>query len=325
MISRRDRFASDGFTADIRLTILAGASAWLLSVALMGCGQTQGPGGTQTAQDPNAAIAAAARQNQQAALPSPDITLASSDNEMASAEVPVNPRNKVQRVGAEPNRFLVEVAAIQNVHASQKTETLCWAACTQMVLAQQGIRADQNALGQEFSGDQEDQSANVGVIMRAMNPDLESRLAHLITVPVQLFGITSDQMIRQLFNGDLVVVGLVADPNFPMGHACIVYGAEFAKLKPHFMENLFKINNQPGGQAASPDRYGLISVELFDPEPDVGPRTLTGAEFARQVSFITSRQIARDCILQSLSGKPVKSSGKNNGYTLTLKGVQKNK
>ena len=193
------------------------------------------------APSPDVAVSSQGTTKDQAVLlPPPAITVASTDQEATYADVPTNTGIPVQRIGSKPNEFSVQVPDIDRVHVMQADGTLCWAACTQMILAQQDIKVDQTSLGNEFRGDQDDQSASLGVIMRAMNPDLEPQFANKIDVPIELFPITSDQMIGELMHGNLVVAGLVEDPTTGEGHACVVSGATFARIPTPIWQNLLQ-------------------------------------------------------------------------------------
>jgi hypothetical protein len=266
------------------------------------------------------------RSDSNAVLPPPSIDVANDSNQMPYADPPTRCRIKPTR--EEANLFKVILPNMSHFEATQATGTLCWAACTQMVLAQHGIKVDQETLGAEFRPDKENKSANVGVILRALNPDLEPRFKDKLVLPIELFPVTSDQMIQQLLNGDLVVVGLVS-PDYPDGHVCIVYGATFAKKQTNIFSNFIHINTGDSPPNTPQNQWVLSGVELFDPWPGNGSRPLTGADFAQQVKFITSRPMARQILLAALnpppqSRNPGASNQKNSGGVRMEIKLQKN-
>ena len=289
--------------------------------------------------------AAPDRPDRDAALmPPPDVFLASADNAAAEGELPASPAADVVRAaGGGPgdpaaNRFTVTVP-VDGVAAVQQTPTLCWAACTQTLLRQEKVEVNQRQLANHFEPDPDNQTAGVGVIVRALNPDLGPQLDLWGAVPIDLVGLTSDQLLTELMAGRLCVVGLVENPADGMGHACVVCGATFARLNPSPLAVLAGSPEAPvdapppaaapPGSAAGTAKaydpkaydpaadpahdadalrsklspaYGLYEVELFDPEPGAGHRTMSGDEFRRQAAFFTSHMLARRTLLHALKG-----------------------
>jgi hypothetical protein len=256
-------------------------------------------------------------------LPPPAIFLATGDNCEPSADAPAAPAADVVRVSGAVNRFSVDVPKVDDVAAVQQSPTLCWAACTQMLLRQQKVEIDQHVLGNYFEPDPDDQTAGVGVILRALNPDLQPKLEQRGAVPVDLVGITSDQMLQELMAGHLCVVGLVDEQNDGYGHACVVCGATFARLHPSPLAMLAGAPAAPDGHPGSaavatpadairsklsPD-FGLYQVELFDPEPGIGRRTVDAATFQKQAVFLTSHILSRQMLLTALGESPTASKG----------------
>ena len=250
-----------------------------------------------------------------AIVPAPTVFLATADNSDAYARLPVS---AVQDVSADPdaaNRFTVTVPEITEMGAVQLEPTLCWAACTQTLLKQQEIQVDQKLLARQFvpdtNDDDDEQTAGIGVVTRALNPDLAPQVEQRGAIPISLVSVTTDQMINELLAGRLCMVGLVEDKDTNMGHACVVCGATFSELKPSatsgFAPNTVGVNpNIPQTQDDQSLKshmnpvYGLYEVEIFDPEPKVGTRKLTAQQFCDQVAFITSHQISHNMLEDAL-------------------------
>jgi len=213
---------------------------------------------------------------------------------------PVKGGAVLTRVEAQKNQFHVEVPDIKRVEAQQKTDTLCWAACSQMVLTHDNVPGehDQVKLGARFRPDREDKSANDAVIMRAINPDLDAEMDQKrIFLTTQVTPNTSDQLIKQLCANELVVVGLVENKDNPAGHVCIIYGATFGKVKETIFDPL-------AAAAQMRNVYAIYEVNVFDPWPDTdaggGTRKLTGDQFKEQVQFLTSKPLAHDELFKAL-------------------------
>ena len=240
------------------------------------------------------------KQFQNAWVTPPDVTVATPDAILDYADEPFEKQKRdVEFNRVDKNRFHIQVQGIDKVETEQKSDTLCWAACVQMALAHDRIRSDQTKLGTMFRPDQEDKSANIGVVMRALNPELEPQLDKKLVIPLQIVPFSSDRLVEQLSQSELVIVGLVDEAEGGGGHACIAYGAEFAKTKAGEAKQFL------GNNDIVPT-FGLYNVSIFDPWPETGPdkgfKTLSGQEFKKQVRFIMSRPLAKQAILDALKG-----------------------
>ncbi len=255
-------------------------------------------------------------------VPPPTIFVAQADNCQPSADPPAAAAGDVSRDGGAANRFVVQVPHVDAVAVAQASPTLCWAACTQTLLAQQNVPVDQVALGNHFVPDPDNQTAGVGVIVRALNLDLVPRLEQRGSVPIDLVGTTSDQVLAELLAGHLCLVGLLERPDDPMGHACVVCGATFARLNDGPLAALAGARELPdlSHDLATADdaarlqvdairskmspRYGLYEVDLFDPDRGGSHRKLSGDAFRRQAVFLTSHNLARQTVLAALGRSP---------------------
>jgi len=251
-----------------------------------------------------------------ALVPPPTVFLATDANCESDAALPVSPALNVVADASGNNHFKVNVSETDRIGATQQGPTLCWAACTQTLLRQQGAEVNQAALANEFVPDtgDADQTAGLGVVTRALNPDLEPQVEQRGAIPITLVSITSDQMLNELMSGHLCIVGLVENREDNIGHACVVCGATFARLKPSALGMLnMTIAVNPSVRSQDNDAlksnlnpaFGLYEVELFDPEPNVGLRKLTAQQFCDQAVFITSHKIARDLLMSALEAPPV--------------------
>jgi hypothetical protein len=168
----------------------------------------------------------------------------------------------------------------------------------------------------EYEPNKANQSASVGVVIRALNPDLEPQVEAKGAVPIDVFATTSDQMLEELMAGHLCIAGRM-EQSSGIGHACVVCGATFAKLKP----STARVTVQASGmgphaeeamRTAATPTYGIYDVELIDPEDGVHG-TLTGQAFHDQVQFIIDRPYARDMLRAALS-----SDAKSSSYWLVV-------
>jgi len=247
-----------------------------------------------------------------AVLPPPKIFLADDSNRLLVARKPLSQGAEVVADFNDPNKFTVTIPSAERCYAYQDSDTLCWAACTQTLLAQMNIHLNQERLAAEFvPPDADDQTAGVGVVIRALNPDLEDQVDQRDVVPIDLQPITSDQLITELLAGRLCIVGLVEDREANMGHACVICGATFAKLKAGAPVNIAKSSNTSALDAAAEQsefspQYGLYSIQIFDPFKDKlgGVRPMNAQLFSQQAEFITSHVLARDVLLAALNAPP---------------------
>jgi hypothetical protein len=248
----------------------------------------------------------------------PKVFVATETNCDTSAMPPTAPASNVTIDPANASRFDVSVTQIDKIGVKQETDTLCWAACTEILLRQQNIQVQQKALAHEYVADDDDgdddegQAAGLGVMIRALNPDLEPQLDQRGVVPIDLQATTSDQMLSELMSGRLCIVGLVQKDDTTMGHACVVCGATFGKLEPNtfaLMNTKVTVNNNANSddskaaQSALTPTYGLYSVDLFDPYTGKH-RTISGQDFADQTDFLTSHQLAHDILVAALNRPP---------------------
>jgi hypothetical protein len=248
-----------------------------------------------------------------AIIPPPAIYQATSDNCKPTADLPSSNSGNVSALPNCGNKFKVGIPQVDQLAQKQATPTLCWAACTQALLRQQSIRVEQADLAKQFVPDNGesnvDQSAGLGIVMRALNPDLEPQLEQRGALPIDLLPVTSDQLLAELMAGRLCIVGLVEQQGDGEGHACIVCGSTFAVLKPSALSmlsttvltnsNISLNGNQPVRQVSQNCSYGLYSVELFDPMSGEH-MTLDAQHFCDQAVFITSHQISRGVLLSAL-------------------------
>jgi hypothetical protein len=248
----------------------------------------------------------------------PTIFVAIGDNCVAAAPIPRAPARNVIAAPDNLNKFSVEVSQIDKIGVKQENDTLCWAACTQTLLRQRNINVRQTDLAKEFvaddpdGDDEEGQAAGLGVMIRALNPDLERELDERGAVPIDLYATTSDQMLTELMSGRLCIVGLVEKKGDGMGHACVVCGATFAKLSPNFLNAInltVTVNNSSTSADSKAARsglmptYGLYQVDLFDPFT-ARHRTMSGEEFHDQAAFLTSQELSREMLVDALKKPP---------------------
>ena len=256
-----------------------------------------------------------------AMVPKPIVYVATSDNCASTAVPPTAPAGNLFMDSSGANRFMVKIADIDRLGVKQQTQTLCWAACTEVLLRQQQIQVDQDELSHEYldddaNGDNEEgQAAGLGVMIRALNPDLQPQVDARGSIPIDFIPLTSDQMLAELMSGRLCIVGLVKEGT-AMGHACVVCGAQFARLQPNAMSKMnvkVIVNGKTDSNAADAMRsglmpqYGLYQVDLFDPRTGTHV-PMSGQDFQNEVVFLTSHQFARDILLAALQAPPVAAS-----------------
>jgi hypothetical protein len=246
-------------------------------------------------------------------IPPPKIFLANDHNVLSDAESPTAKGGAVVSQDSA-GRFAVTVPKADKYCVYQISDTDCWAACTQSLLGQVGVVTNQKQLVQDFVPiDADDQTASLGTVIRALNPDLMGRVSQRGVIPIDLVAVTSDQMVDELLAGHFCMVGVTEERGDATAHACIVCGATFARLNSALAPLVAQNPNIPQSSSVDPHegaallsaiapKYGLYSIQIFDPYPDKkgGFQTLDAQDFCDNAIFLTSRNIARETLMAAL-------------------------
>jgi len=222
---------------------------------------------------------------------------------------------------ASPGIFTVRLTAIRKLLAEQANLQWCWAACAQIVDRYYGLRllrsrtatteAEQAELARYFRGTKEDQTADLTTILRAINPELEKTTFKnsLMNVGVTFADMTTDRMLVDLSAGHPVLVGLEEEGG---GHACVVIGATYSRVRRNAVVEAarditgFLSGGKPGGidgavrgvdGVTGDGDYGIHSIDLWDPFPGRGNRTLSGEELKARGRFLVSKELARTILV----------------------------
>jgi hypothetical protein len=167
----------------------------------------------------------------------------------------------------DSNQFRLEVSGVDGIEAEQERADFCWAAAIQTVLAFHGVEVEQCEAVRAVFGDCDKNrahSASLGQIVCALNgwhPNTVGRPAALTATP---FGSNANSILAELANNRPVVIGLRKHGS-KIGHVCILMAAEYSY--------------DPRGYAC------YHAVDVFDPLPSEGDKTLTGAELAQLLDF----------------------------------------
>jgi len=197
----------------------------------------------------------------------------------------------VHRLG--PNEFRASCRGFERVEVPQTTTDLCWAACAEMMVnyrrAARGHRGPP-ARQEDFARWLGDGAAGVDDVCWSICIDeyLVENSATFVSLGGDAWAPrNSDQLIEQLSCGEPVVIGLgSADPTISVGHAVVVWEAEYARTEPSD-RTVFSIARS-SQQTNTYSTYVLRRVRVLDPLPGAGSYWIEGSELHARLQFMAS-------------------------------------
>lgn len=246
------------------------------------------------------------------AYPKPNIAAAETQTLMGLAE-PYATARGAELAKHGDNDFEVRLPRFDGVKTTQRRGDWCWAACSQMLLAYDGIDADQQKIVAKF-GDPtaQEQSEPETIIMLALNPDVSERfqktLGSTVAPVLGLTAVNADDVARELSSGRPLIIGL-ADPKAPdYGHAVVLVGVRYAKVSRSMFEKALMDRDSPTFEARmrSEDdpnnaksmmlsNHAIREATIWDPLAN-RYETLTGSAFSERIVFAFSREMARETL-----------------------------
>lgn len=208
-------------------------------------------------------------------------------------------------------RFELQLDGFQSVAHEQQDSQWCWAACVQMVNqyahvtlvgdpAAPGLRAptQQELLVSHFTIKGMDEGGSLSVMIRALNPDLESGLAAAgMTASLSFECPTTDDIVDSLLEGRPAIVGLELDGQH---HALVVCGATISVRK----QASGLVGQVVAAAAQLPlldsARYAIHALALSDPADAGRVRPMTGEELGWRCKLILTPSLARRTLVAAL-------------------------
>lgn len=251
------------------------------------------------------------------AYPRPQITAAVADN-MHGMGQPFDTGGGADLVRHGENDFEVTLPRFDAVKVTQSRGDWCWAACSEMLLRLDGQEADQKTIVQKFGDPLADNQAEPEtVVMLALNPDLRERfdrtIGRLVVPDLGLVPANADDLAREMSRGRALVAGLADPRDSSFGHAVVVVGVRYGLVSRSFGERLFmdatpatfeqrlhSAGNQGGPRQMVFSRNAVYAVTIWDPLK-AQYETLTGEQFSDRVSFLFSRDMAREVLQKSMA------------------------
>ena len=206
-----------------------------------------------------------------------------------------------------PNEWTVQIRDAAKHGKEQESETLCWAACVQMVDAimnnppkQQRQLKDLHTF--EWPWDKGDDTAESREIMDALAPGFRNQLNGRMVVDLRNRrgnpGLKSDAIIRAISDGKPVIVGLTGVEGIEVGgHAFVLYGIRYRESPDAagFLDRTWNSVERAFSTDPTVGRaYEIVEVLLWDPWPDEGAVTVAGRTFERGRYFAYTSDWARE-------------------------------
>jgi len=207
-----------------------------------------------------------------------------------------------------PNEWTVQIRKAVDHGRVQESETLCWAACVQMVDSiLNNPPKEQSQLKElhtiEWPWDKGDDTAESREIMDALAPGFRTQLNGRFVVDMRNTrgnpGLDDDdEIIRALSNGTPVIVGLTGVDGIESGgHAFVLYGVRYREhpdAAGFFKRSWNSVERAFSSDPTTGRAYELVEVMLWDPWPDSGETVMAGKTFNRGRYFAYTGEWARE-------------------------------